>query len=77
MIRLARSVSPERPAYSFIAAGMEDGREPHKSIEEMASAYLAEIRTVQNSGPYYLSGHCLEVPRPWRSHRNSKPKAMQ
>ena len=59
MIRLGRALSPRRPVYSFIAAGMEDGREPHQSIEEMASAYLAEIRAVQDSGPYYLSGHCF------------------
>jgi thioesterase domain-containing protein len=31
---------------------------PFDSIEEMASAYLKEVRIVQPSGPYYLSGFC-------------------
>jgi thioesterase domain-containing protein len=31
---------------------------PFGSVEEMASAYLAEIRAVQPSGPYFLGGYC-------------------
>jgi thioesterase domain-containing protein len=59
LIHLARSLSPQRPVYSFMAAGMEDGQAPHFSIEDMAAAYLAEIRNVQESGPYFLAGHCF------------------
>src|SRR5262249_10682581 len=38
---------------SKIAAG---DLEPHRSVEEMAAAYLAEIRRVQRHGPYVLGG---------------------
>ena len=35
------------------------GESPHYSIEEMAAHYLSEIKTVQATGPYFLSGYCL------------------
>jgi thioesterase domain-containing protein len=31
---------------------------PHDTIEEMAAAYLSEVREVQAKGPYLLSGYC-------------------
>ncbi len=59
LINLARSIDPPRPIYSFEFAGMEDKRQPHDSIEDMASAYVAEIRRHQPTGPYYVGGHCF------------------
>ena len=58
-IHLARSIDPPRPIFSFEFAGMEDDRSPHDSIEDMASAYVAEIRRHQPTGPYYIGGHCF------------------
>jgi len=59
LINLARSIDPPRPVYSFEFAGMEDERLPHDSIEDMAHAYVDEIRRHQPSGPYYIGGHCF------------------
>jgi len=59
LISLARSIEPPRPVHSFEFAGMEDDRAPHNSVEDMASAYVAEIRRQQPGGPYYIGGHCF------------------
>lgn len=53
---LARSLGADQPFYGFQAAGLEDGREPRSSIEEMAAAYVEEMRGVQPAGPYRLGG---------------------
>jgi thioesterase domain-containing protein len=58
LVRLARSLKSQRPVYTFEFAGMESGHNHHQSIDDMASAYLSEIRAVQKSGPYYIGGHC-------------------
>jgi thioesterase domain-containing protein len=59
LVQLARSLRLQRPVYSFEFAGMEEGRSVHTSIEEMAAAYLGELRTVQETGPYNIGGHCV------------------
>jgi thioesterase domain-containing protein len=59
LINLARSIDPPRPIYSFEFAGMEDERRPHDNIEDMAGAYVAEIRRHQPAGPFYIGGHCF------------------
>ena len=58
LIRLARCLGP-RTVFSFAFAGIDDGREPHKTIEELASANVAEIKSVQPAGPYFVGGHCF------------------
>lgn len=59
LVRLARSISPRRPVHSFAYAGMEDDRPPHRTLEAMATAYLAELLARSPRGPYLLGGHCL------------------
>ena len=59
LARLARALSPKSSVYSFTFAGMEDNLTPHTSIEEMASTYVAEVKTIQQTGPYYLGGYCF------------------
>jgi amino acid adenylation domain-containing protein len=55
---LAQHLDPDRPFHGVQARGV-DGREaPFGSIEEMADAYLVEIRAVQPHGPYFLGGYC-------------------
>jgi len=55
---LARHLPPDRPFHALQARGL-DGREaPFGSIEEAAAAYLAEVRTLQPRGPYFLGGYC-------------------
>ena len=55
--RLAQLLDPGRPVY-----GMQDiwaSREstPWKTIEEMAAAYVAELRSAVPDGPYHLVGY--------------------
>jgi thioesterase domain-containing protein len=53
---LARNLGADQPFYGLQARGLEDEREPLTCIEEMAAAYLKEIRSVQPAGPYRLGG---------------------
>ncbi|MEE9372230.1 MAG: condensation domain-containing protein [Saprospiraceae bacterium] len=56
---LARHLGDEQPVYALQPRGL-DGKEPlYKSIEEMASHYLDEIRTVQEHGPYAFIATCF------------------
>jgi len=56
---LARKLGPDQPFYGLQSPGL-DGRSPMLgSVEEMAAAYLREIRSVQPRGPYLLGGYCL------------------
>jgi thioesterase domain-containing protein/acyl carrier protein len=58
----ARLVHHVGDGFSFygIRARSADGVETaHRSVEEMAADYIAEIRAVQPSGPYRLVGNCI------------------
>jgi amino acid adenylation domain-containing protein len=56
---LARQLAPERPVYGLQSQGLYGRDLPHTNIEEMAEHYIKEMRTVQPSGPYLLSGWCF------------------
>jgi amino acid adenylation domain-containing protein len=56
---LSRRLGPDQPFYGLRANGLESDDNPHTRIEEMAQAYLEDIRTVQPHGPYFLGGYCL------------------
>ncbi|MEN6373144.1 MAG: amino acid adenylation domain-containing protein, partial [Smithella sp.] len=53
---LLRHLGPDQPVYGLQAKGIDGVMPPHSSMKEMAGYYLAEIRTVQPSGPYFLGG---------------------
>jgi amino acid adenylation domain-containing protein len=53
---LVRYMPKDFPLYGLQAQGLDEGAELHRSIEEMAATYVKEIRTVQESGPYYVLG---------------------
>lgn len=53
---LALHIGADRPVYGLQARGLYGDQEPHETFEEMASACLAEIRTIQPQGPYLLGG---------------------
>lgn len=56
---LSRHLGLDQPVYGIQSQGL-DGRRPLlKTIEEMATLYVEEIRKVQPRGPYYLGGYCL------------------
>jgi thioesterase domain-containing protein/acyl carrier protein len=56
---LARRLPIDLPIYGLRARGLENGEAPAADIEEMARDYLAQIRTVQPQGPYFLGGFSL------------------
>ncbi|HEX3131877.1 MAG TPA: amino acid adenylation domain-containing protein, partial [Thermoanaerobaculia bacterium] len=56
---LARLLGPDQPFHGLQSRGLLAGAEPHLRVEDMASAYLEEIRRVQPEGPYRLGGWSL------------------
>ncbi len=55
---LARHLGPDQPVYAFKSRGL-DGEEEFDTIEEMAAAYVADLRAFQPQGPYLLGGYCF------------------
>jgi len=52
------AVGQDRPIYLFQAPGLDGRSEPLKTIEEIASAYIASMREIQPIGPYHLAAMC-------------------
>ncbi len=57
--KVAALMRGDRPIYGLQPHGLDGLQKPLVTIEEMASAYLQEIRKKQLHGPYYLGGVCL------------------
>ena len=55
---LAKYLDPELPVYGIRARGMNDDSVPHNRIEQMARAYIQEMRSIQPEGPYFIAGVC-------------------
>jgi FkbH-like protein len=55
---LAANLPADQPFWALQAPGL-DGAEPVDDAKRIAALYIAEIRTVQPHGPYYLGGGCL------------------
>jgi acyl transferase domain-containing protein/thioesterase domain-containing protein len=53
---LAHLIGQERPLYGLQARGLYGDHTPHETFEAMAADYIAELRTIQPSGPYVLGG---------------------
>ncbi len=57
---LARCLAArDRPLYALQAQGLYGHDPVHATVEEMANAYVREIRSVQPEGPYVLAGYCF------------------
>ena len=54
--RVAERLRDDIPLYGLEARGLRDGLEPRTTVEEMATAYIEDIRFVQPRGPYLLIG---------------------
>ncbi len=54
---LARHLGSGQPVYALQSAGVA-GDQPHTTVEDMASAYIEELKQVQPEGPYLLGGFC-------------------
>jgi thioesterase domain-containing protein len=59
LVRLARSIAPRRVVHAFSYAGMDDDVPPHRTVEAMAAAYVAELLACSPRGPCLLGGHCF------------------
>ena len=53
---LLEHLDDEQPVYGLQARGLDGDTATAGSLEEMASHYIEEIRTVQKTGPYLLGG---------------------
>lgn len=51
----------DRPVFTVQPKGVNGDEPMHQSIEDMSQDYLAEIRAVQNKGPYYLMYFCYSA----------------
>jgi amino acid adenylation domain-containing protein len=56
---LARFLGPDQPFYGLQGLPLDCPSEPWTSLEERASAYLADMVRIQPEGPYYLGGYSL------------------
>ncbi|MFE2940693.1 amino acid adenylation domain-containing protein [Streptomyces sp. NPDC059255] len=55
-LALARHLPADQPFYGIQAAGFVPGTAPHRSIPEMARAYVEAVRRVRPEGPYVIGG---------------------
>ncbi|HEY1110997.1 MAG TPA: amino acid adenylation domain-containing protein, partial [Opitutaceae bacterium] len=55
---LAKHLGVRRPIHAFKSRGL-DGQPEWPTIEEMARAYIADLRAQQPTGPYLLGGYCF------------------
>jgi thioesterase domain-containing protein/NAD(P)-dependent dehydrogenase (short-subunit alcohol dehydrogenase family)/acyl carrier protein len=56
---LSQHLGPAYPFYGLQSLSLVDGTDCLTTVEEMATAYIAAIRTVQPEGPYWLGGWSL------------------
>ncbi|MBV8846856.1 MAG: amino acid adenylation domain-containing protein [Bryobacterales bacterium] len=56
---LAAHLDPDRPFYGIESEGLDGAAMRRRTVEEMASYYLSEIRRIQPHGPYFLGGYCF------------------
>ncbi|HPF07615.1 MAG TPA: acyltransferase domain-containing protein, partial [Spirochaetota bacterium] len=52
-------IGMDQPLYGFRPKGLDARETPHNSVEEMAAAYIDEIRKFQPGGPYLIAGECV------------------
>jgi thioesterase domain-containing protein len=53
---LAHLIGSDRPFFGLQARGLLGDEAPHRTIEDAARDYIAEMRQVQPHGPYHLGG---------------------
>lgn len=56
---LASKLPAEQPFYGLQAIGLDGQQTPLSRVEDIATAYIKELRKVQPKGPYLLGGHCF------------------
>ncbi len=53
---LARRLGPDQPVYGFQPAGVDGGRQYHRSVEAIAAHFVRHLQAFQAQGPYFLVG---------------------
>jgi acyl carrier protein len=53
---LVKALRPDQPCYGLQARGLDGSEPPSTEVEDIARAYVQEIRTVQARGPYCIGG---------------------
>lgn len=56
---LASYLDENQPIYGLQAIGLDGISIQDRTFDEIAAAYIEEIRRLQPHGPYYLSGYCF------------------
>jgi len=56
---LANLLGPDQPVYAFQARGLDGHIVKNSTLEDMAAAYITELRSLQPDGPYFLGGFCF------------------
>ncbi|MBR8840738.1 MAG: amino acid adenylation domain-containing protein, partial [Stigonema ocellatum SAG 48.90 = DSM 106950] len=56
---LARHMDADQPFYGLQAQGLDGQQAPLTRMEDIASHYIKEIKTIQPKGPYFIGGHCF------------------
>jgi amino acid adenylation domain-containing protein len=56
---LARALGPQQPCYVLQAIGLDGVRAPQERVEDMATTYIQEMRSIQPVGPYCLAGYSI------------------
>ena len=56
---LSRALGAGQPFYALESVGLDGRAAPLASIEEMATVYLRDVRSIQPHGPYALIGACF------------------
>lgn len=56
---LAEHLGGDRPIYGLQSDALSGAIPRATTVQEMAAAYVAEIRNIQPNGPYNLCGYCL------------------
>jgi amino acid adenylation domain-containing protein len=56
---LASHLGKDQPVYALQARGLDGNIVKNESLQQIASAYLREIRSLQPQGPYVLGGFCF------------------
>ncbi len=56
---LANLLGPDQPVYALQARGLNGHIVKDSTLEDMAAAYITELRSLQPEGPYFLGGFCF------------------
>ena len=54
---LARHMAPDQPFYGIQPQGIDGGKPCLRSMDEMVSRYVEEMRQFQPEGPYFIGGY--------------------